>query len=509
MRVLVTGATGYVGGRLVPALLAAGHAVRVLARDPLRVAGRPWAARVEVVQGDVLAPATLGAAVAGVEAAFYLVHSMAGAGSFEERDLAAAEHLARAAEAAGVARVVYLGGLGDASRGRLSPHLASRQATGERLRRCGPPVTELRAGIVVGSGSLSFEMIRHLTERLPVMICPRWVFNRTQPIAIADVIRYLVAALETPASAGQVIEIGGADAPSYRDMMLQYARRRGLRRLVIPVPVLTPRLSSHWIHWLTPIPVDVARPLVEGLRTDVVVTSDLARRLFPDIRPCTYAEAVDRAVAALDGGDVDTWWSDALASSVRDRRPVVLSAQEGVVRERRELDVAAPAGAVFRAFTGLGGERGWLCMDWLWRLRGLMDRALGGVGLRRGRRDPDALRPGDAVDFWRVEDVAQDACLRLRAEMRLPGRAWLEFRALPEAGGRTRLVQTAYFAPRGLAGLAYWWASYPFHVLMFSRMVRRIGERALRIAAGTEPPAAARRRALTAALRAGPPGPGR
>lgn len=488
MRVLVTGATGYVGGRLVPVLLTAGHEVRVLARDPTRVAGRAWAGQVEVVQGDVLDPETLGPALAGVDAAYYLVHSMAaGAGSFEERDLVAAESFARAAKAARVGRIVYLGGLGDASRGKLSPHLASRQATGERLREHGPPVTELRAGIIVGSGSLSFEVIRYLTERLPIMVCPRWAFNRIQPIGIADVIRYLVAGLAAQASVGQVIEVGGADVLSYRDMMMRYAHRRGLRRLIIPVPVLTPRLSSHWLHWLTPISIDIARPLVEGLRTDVVVESDLARRLFPDIETVTYAQALDRAVASLERGDIDSSWSDALASSVRDRTPVVLSTQEGMVIERRELDLVAPADAVFRSFTGLGGERGWLYMDWLWQLRGLIDRALGGVGLRRGRRDPDVLRPGDAVDFWRVEDVERDALLRLRAEMRLPGRAWLEFRAMPAAGGHTRLVQTAYFAPRGLSGFAYWWACYPFHKLMFSRMVQRIGERAMRIAAGTEP----------------------
>ncbi len=487
MRVLVTGATGYVGGRLVPALLGAGHVVRVLARDPARVAGRSWAGQVEIVQGDALDPDTLGPAVAGIDAAYYLIHGMAETRSSGGRDLAAAGNFARAAKVAGVERIVYLGGLGDASRGKPARHLASRRSTGDRLRELGPPVTELRAGLIVGAGSLSFEMTRYLAERSPVVVCPRWASHRTQPIGIADVLRYLVATLEAQGSAGQTIELGGADVLRYRDMIMAYAHRRCLHRLVLPAPLLGPRLSSHWIHWLTPISIDLALPLLEGLRTAAVVKSDLARRLFPAIRPLTYAQSLDEALAALDRGDVASSWSDALASSVRDRRPVALRTRAGLVLERRELDVAAPAGAVFRSFTGLGGERGWLYLDGLWRIRGLMDRALGGVGLRRGRRDPDVLRPGDAVDFWRVEEVEADSLLRLRAEMRLPGRAWLEFRALPAAGGHTRLVQTAYFAPRGLAGFAYWWCFYPFHKVMFSRMAQRIGERALRLAAEREP----------------------
>jgi uncharacterized protein YbjT (DUF2867 family) len=486
VQILVTGATGYVGGQLVPRLLAAGHRVRVLARDPARLAGRSWASAVEAMRGDVLDPASLPSALAGVDAAYYLVHSMGSSGAFEERDVTAAANFGNAAKAAGVARVVYLGGLGDDSKERLSSHLASRQSTGERLRATGPPVTEFRAAVIVGAGSLSFELVRYLTERLPVMICPRWVTTRIQPIAIDDVIEYLARALDVPASAGRIVEIGGADVITYRDMILGYARARGLRRHLISVPVLTPRLSSYWVHAVTPIPTRIARPLIEGLGTEVVARGDLARQLFPEVRPLPYAEALRAALANLDRGQLESTWSDALASSAGDVPPVLLTTQEGMILERRQLEVRAPAAAVFRSFTGLGGRRGWLYGTWLWWLRGLVDRAVGGVGLRRGRRDPDALRPGDALDFWRVEEVRPDALLRLRAEMRVPGRAWLEFRVTPVGHDHATLVQTAYFAPRGLAGHAYWYVLYPLHAVIFSKLASRVAERARRIASGAE-----------------------
>lgn len=478
LRVLVTGATGYVGGRLVPRLLAAGHRVRVLARDPERLAGRRWAGEVEAVRGDLLAPETLGAALQGIDAAFYLVHSMDEKPGFEERDLRAAGNFAAAARAAGVKRIIYLGGLGDEGSG-LSPHLASRQATGRRLAEAGVPVTELRAGVIVGSGSLSFEIVRNLTERLPAMLCPRWVRERIQPIAIRDVLAYLVAALEVPASAGAVVEIGGADVLSYGDMMLGYARLRGLRRWLIPVPLLTPGLSSHWIHWTTPVPKGIARPLVEGLRSEVVAHTERARALFPGIVPLGYEEACRQALLRTEPGDTETRWTDALWTSLRDDRPVLLASEQGLLIERRQVEVRAPAEALFRAFSGLGGDRGWLYADWAWQARGLLDRMLGGVGLRRGRRDPDALRPGDAVDFWRVEAVEPPSLLRLRAEMRVPGLAWLQFEAHPTPSGSS-LVQTAFFEPRGLGGLAYWYALYPIHALIFSGMARRLGARAER-----------------------------
>jgi uncharacterized protein YbjT (DUF2867 family) len=476
VRLLVTGATGYVGGQLVPRLVAAGHAVRVLARDPRRVAGRAWAGSVEVAAGDALRPETLAPAFDGVEAAYYLVHAMGSQPGFEARDLAAAERFGAAARAAGVRRIVYLGGLGDAGSSDLSPHLASRHATGERLRASGVPVTELRAAVIVGAGSVSFEMIRYLTERLPVMLCPRWVYRRIQPIGIDDALAYLVAALEAPAHGSPVVEIGGADALTYREMMLGYARARGLRRRLVAVPVLTPSLSSHWVHWVTPIPAGIARPLIEGLRSEVVVRSALARELFPAIRPASYEDALRAALASVERGSLETRWSDALASSAGDRAPAVLEDREGLVRERRELPVVASAEALFAAFSGLGGEQGWP-LDALWRARGALDRLAGGVGLRRGRRHPRELRVGDALDFWRVEAIEPGRLLRLRAEMKVPGRAWLEFEAAPDGGG-ARLVQTALFAPRGLGGHAYWWTLYPIHAAIFSAMARAIARRA-------------------------------
>ncbi len=472
--ILVTGATGYVGGRLVPRLLAAGRRVRCLARDPERLKGRDWAEQVEVVAGDVLAPSSLPAAFEGVDVAYYLVHSMAAGQGFHGRDLAAARAFGAAAARAGVRRIVYLGGLGDPA-ADLSRHLRSRQETGEALRESGVPVTEFRAAVVVGAGSISFEMIRYLTERLPVMVCPQWVYTRVQPIAVADLLDYLVAALDTPASAGRIVQVGGADVLTYGKMMEGYAHVRRLRRRLVPVPVLTPRLSSFWVHLVTPIPGVVARPLIEGLRNETVVRDGSAAELFPSIRPVAYEEAVRRAVAHLEARDVETAWSDALVTSQGDRAPVTLGVREGLQLERRQAHVAAAPDDVFAVVAQLGGDAGYLVYDWAWELRGAVDRLVGGVGLRRGRRDPVELRPGDALDFWRVETVEPGRLLRLRAEMKVPGRAWLEFETRPEGEG-TRLVQTAYFAPRGVAGLLYWYALYPAHRRIFSGMIHALAD---------------------------------
>jgi uncharacterized protein YbjT (DUF2867 family) len=471
--VLITGATGYVGGRLLPRLLEAGYRVRCLVRDPARLQGRPWLEQVEVVKGDVLKPATLASAMQGVDTAYYLIHSMSGSADFHQRDLTAAQDFGDAARAAGVQNIIYLGGLGDPD-ADLSPHLRSRQKTGGALREAGVPVTEFRAAIIVGSGSVSFEMIRYLTERIPVMICPRWVYTRVQPISIRNVLEYLVAALETPVSRGEIIEIGGSNVLTYGDMMMDYAEVRGLHRVLLPVPVLTPRLSSHWVHWMTPIPADIARPLIQGLRNEVIVRDDKARRLFPSIQPIDYQTSVRLALTSLEASQVETAWSDALVTSQGDESPVVLTTQDGMIIEQRQRLVQATPAVVYRAFTGLGGERGWLYANWAWRLRGVQDRLIGGVGLRRGRRHPNDVRAGDALDFWRVEAVEPDRMLRLRAEMKVPGDAWLQFEARSQSEGETLLLQTAFFAPKGLSGFLYWYLLYPIHGLIFSGMIRNL-----------------------------------
>jgi uncharacterized protein YbjT (DUF2867 family) len=470
---MVTGATGYIGGRLVPRLLDLGYHVRVLVRDKSRLQGRAWAEAVDVLVGDVFQPDTLVPALTGVQAAFYLIHSMSGSDDFHDRDLVAARNFGQAAKEAGVGQIIYLGGLGDPE-ADLSEHLSSRQATGEALTQSGVPVTEFRAAIIVGSGSISFEMIRYLTERIPVMICPKWVYTRVQPIAIEDVLEYLTAALETQESLGRIIEIGGSDVLTYGDMMKGYADVRGLQRKLISVPVLTPRLSSYWVHWMTPVPASITRPLVEGLRNEVIVRDPVAQTIFPEIEPVGYSTAVKQALTSLETGQVETRWTDAVVSSVGHQAPVVLTTLEGMLIERRQLEVSASPQTVYERFTQLGGEVGWLYFDWAWRLRGALDRLIGGVGLRRGRRDPVEIRVGDAIDFWRVEQIVPGEKLRLRAEMKVPGGAWLEFEAIPARKRRTQLVQTAFFAPKGLFGLLYWYALYPLHGLIFSGLIKAL-----------------------------------
>ena len=475
--ILVTGATGYIGGRLVPRLVEQGRRVRVLVRSRARALSRPWADQVEVAVGDVLNPQSLSQALEGVDTAYYLVHSMSKGGDFHELDIQAARMFGEAAAKAGVKRIIYLGGLGVAD-ANLSPHLRSRQETGQALRESGVSVTEFRSGIVVGTGSISFEMIRYLVERLPVMVCPRWVYSRIQPIAVDDLLDYLVAALDTPESRDRTIEIGGKDVTTYKGLMLGYAEARGLRRLLLPVPVLTPRLSSYWVHWFTPIPAGITVALVEGLRNDVVVTNEHARSLFPHIRPRDYASAIGKVLEDLDEGRIDTSWSDTAGAISDQTGPVRLESRHGMIIERRRQVVAVPAEAVYRTFTGIGAERGWYFANWAWRVRGMIDRMLGGAGLRRGRRHPDDLRIGDVLDFWRVEDLEVGRSVRLRAEMKLPGRAWLNYEVRNAPDGSTHLEQTAAFIPKGLMGLVYWYGLYPLHAWVFRGLIREIARRA-------------------------------
>lgn len=472
-KVLVIGATGYVGGRLVPRLRAEGYAVRCMARDPRKLEGRGWG-EVEVVRGDVLDPESLAGAVRGCSVLYYLVHSMgAGEGSFEERDRKGAENTARAAAGAGVERIVYLGGLGRRT-ADLSPHLRSRNEVGSVLAAGPVPVTEFRAAMVIGSGSASFEMMHALVNRLPVMTAPKWVSTRSQPVAVADVLRYLVECPSVPASAGTVIDIGGPDILTYREMMLRFARLLGLRRWIIVVPVLTPRLSSLWINFVTPIPASLARPLVEGLKSEMVCENDLASRLFP-WETTGFDDAVARALARVREMRVETRWSDAAVPA--EEEPLGAEHSQ-LLSDVRRLEVPLPAAAVARSFCSIGGTNGWYYGDVLWEVRGFIDRLIGGVGLRRGRRHPTELVAGEALDFWRVEKVVPGELLLLRAEMKVPGRAWLEFRAESTGPSTCTLTQTARFYPRGVWGLLYWYSVYPVHLLVFGGMARAVVRRA-------------------------------
>jgi uncharacterized protein YbjT (DUF2867 family) len=478
--VLVTGSTGYVGGKLAPRLLTEGYAVRALVRDRHRVADRPWSSGVEIVEADVLEPATLPPAFEGIHTAYYLIHNMSAGDDFHQRDLRAAANFAAAAREAGVQRIIYLGGLGDPE-DALSPHLASRQATGAALRDQGVPVTEMRAGVIVGTGSTSFEMVRYLTERIPVMICPSWVYTRIQPISIEDCVDYLVQALEQPASAGEVIEIGGSDILTYGEMMTEYAKERGLRRMLLPVPVLTPRLSSLWVNLVTPISAAIARPLIDGLRNEVIVRTDQAKQLFPRIKPVDYRTAVRAALNEL-GPDPSTPIGDLTQKPAPSTTE--LAWRNGTIYEQRSSEIQASPRQVFEVLNDMGGSNGWLYANWAWQLRGALDRLLGGPGLRREMKGSGELRPGAILDFWTVEIADADHLLRLRAETKLPGLAWLEYEIRSEP---TLLIQTAAFTPKGLLGVAYWYALYPVHRLIFAGLLRKLAEKAQKLALQTQP----------------------
>lgn len=466
--ILLTGATGYVGGRLLHALEEAGYRVRCLSRHPEALSQRV-APTTEVVKGDVLDPASLARAMVGVHTAYYLVHSMASANSFEAEDRLAANAFALAARDAGVNRIIYLGGLGSGS--ELSAHLRSRQEVGRILRESGVPTIEFRAAIVIGSGSASFEMVRALVEKLPVMITPRWVTTSTQPIAIEDVIAYLKQAVDFKINVSRIVEIGGADRVTYLDLMKEYARQRGLKRWMIPVPVLSPRLSSLWLALVTPVYARVGRELVESLRNETIVKDRSANDLF-SIRPLGYREALKRALANEDREFAETRWSDAFSS-------IGAAHQWGGAKfgrrmvDSRSVHVPFLPAIAFRPIERLGGKTGWYYGNWLWRIRGLLDLLFGGAGMRRGRRDPERLLAGDTLDFWRVEAIQRNHLLRLAAEMRLPGRAWLQFEI--EANGLGSLVrQTAIFDPVGVLGQLYWYLLYPMHQFVFAGMLRGI-----------------------------------
>ncbi|MEV4120734.1 SDR family oxidoreductase [Micromonospora sp. NPDC049645] len=483
MRCLVTGATGYIGGRLTPLLLADGHTVRCLARRAVRLRDVPWASAAEIVEGDLSRPETLAAAFADVDVAYFLVHSL-GRPDFEAADRTAATNFATAARTAGVRRIVYLGGPEPASDAEVpSPHLRSRAEVGRILLDSGVPTAVLRAAVIIGSGSASFEMLRYLTERLPAMVTPRWVRNRIQPIAVRDVLRYLAGCVELPAEVNRGFDIGGPDVLTFQDMMQRYARVAGLRRrVIVPVRPLTPSLSSHWVGLITPVPNKIARPLVESLVHEAVAHEHDIARYVPDPPEglTSFDEAVALALAKVRDAQVETRWSTASGPDApAEPLPSDPDWSGGTAyTDVRERAVDAPPAALWRVVEGVGGEHGWYSFPLAWSIRGWLDRLVGGVGLRRGRRDPHRLQVGEALDFWRVEEIVPGELLRLRAEMRLPGRAWLEMRVLPADGGRSRYQQRAVFLPRGLAGHAYWGSVAPFHAVVFGGMARNIARNA-------------------------------
>jgi len=471
--ILLTGATGYVGGRLLSRLQQQQIRVRCLTRRPEALRDRV-AATTEVVQGDVFDADSLAAAFEGVDTAYYFVHSMGDNRDFESQDRIAAENFAKAATQAGVRRLVYLGGLGNPDE-KLSKHLRSRQETGDILRAHHSQVIEFRASIVIGSGSLSFEMIRALSERLPIMICPRWVQVKAQPIAIEDLLAYLLATLDLLSAGSQVFEIGGPDQVSYGEIMREYARQRGLTRWMIPVPLLTPYLSSLWLGLVTPLYARIGRKLVESLRNPTLVSNNLAETVFA-IRPRTVQQAIERALVNEDQEFAETRWSDALSAAGQTRSWGGDRYGSRLV-DSRTITVAVSPEQAFAPIRRIGGQTGWYYGNWLWSLRGFLDLLIGVVGVRRGRRDPENLHVGEPLDFWRVEIFEPPFCLRLKAEMKLPGRAWLEFDVPPCDPGR-KIRQIAIFAPIGLAGLLYWYGIYPLHQFVFAGMLRNLARAA-------------------------------
>ena len=487
LTVLVTGATGYIGGRLIPRLLAEGHTVRAVTRDAGRLRDVPWVDEVEVVQADVLDADQLSEALTGVDVAYYLVHSIGSGAAFEETDRIAAQTFAGAARGAQVSRIVYLGGLVPKGQ-QLSPHLRSRLEVGDILLASGVPTTVLQAAVILGSGSASFEMLRYLTERLPAMITPRWVRTRIQPIAVRDVLRYLVGSATMPPELSRRFDIGGPDILTYIEMMQRYAAVAGLRRrIIVPVPMLSPRLSAHWVNVVTPVPAAIAKPLVRSLINEVVCSERDIATYVPDppggLLP--FDAAVGLALQRVRDAAVETRWSSAAwPGAPSDPLPTDPQWAGGSLYEdlRRTPVIADPAD-LWRVVEGIGGENGWYSFPLAWAVRGLLDRLAGGVGLRRGRRDPRHLYVGESLDFWRVEEIVPERMLRLRAEMKLPGAAWLELGVETTTAGRTEFVQRALFHPRGLAGHLYWWSVAPFHGIVFGGMARNITGAAERAAA--------------------------
>lgn len=479
--ILVTGASGYVGGRLVRNLASDNFNLRVLVRDKNKIQDQPWARGVEIIEGNANSPEDLMRALKGVHTAYYLLHSINLGKDFDEIESEMARNFAKAAENQSVKQIIYLGGI--ANDENRSQHLASRMNTGAQLASGKVPVLELRAGIIIGSGSASFEMLRHLTHRLPIMTTPKWVSNRTQPISIRDVLYYLKNAAQLENPVNKIFDIGGPEVLTYAQMMQKFAKLSGLRkRWIIQVPVLSPKLSSLWIGFVTPVPTSLARPLVESLISEVVADPKKSIDLVipkPTEGLLNVETAITLALSRIAERDVETRWSDATFPTAPWQKAQSDPdwAGEMILRDSREIFTNKSVASVWEKIEEIGGDNGWYGSDWLWYLRGLLDRFFGGVGLRRGRRDPKTLRVGDSLDFWRVEVLEKEHRLKLYAEMILPGKAWLEF-SVDEVGGKTRVIQEASFAPRGLGGQLYWYSVLPLHVFIFPTMLRNIVKKA-------------------------------
>jgi len=481
MKVLVTGATGYVGGRLVPKLLEQGYSVRVLAREPHRLDGVPWHDDVEIIQGDLQVRSDVARAVSAVDVVYYLVHSMSSAGDFEVIERRVATLVAEEAKSAQVKRIVYLGGLHP--KGKLSRHLGSRKEVGEILLASGVPTIALQAGVIIGSGSASFEMIRHLTEILPAMPAPKWVRNKIQPIAIRDVLHYLVKSAELPPEINRALDIGGPDVFRYFELMNGYAKEAGLKeRLILALPVLSPWLASQWVNLVTPIPRSLAVPIIESLLHDAVMKNhDIDDVIPPPAEGLTgFRRSVELALVRMRSGEVETSWRNTeVIGAPSDPLPSDPEwAGHTVYTDSREVTVAAPSDELWKVVESIGGDNGWYSLPVAWAARGLLDKLVGGVGLRRGRRDPNKLVTGDALDFWRVEKIERGTFLRLRAEMKLPGLAWLEYTVTPVSEDHSTLSQRAIFFPQGLGGRLYWFAVTPLHGIVFAGMARSMGKAA-------------------------------
>ena len=469
--VLVTGATGYIGRHLIPYLLAQGVCLRCLARDPLRLE-YTWMSQVEMVTGDIMDPETLTRALEGVSTAYYLIHSMASGRDYVERDLAAARSFASAASRAGVEKIIYLGGLADPNT-QIGQHMLSRIQTGQALRQGSVPVIEFRASVIIGPGSISFEMIRYLTEQFPVLVGPRWLTNRAQPVAIQNVLDYLLAALTSPASESKIYEIGGPDMMTYAETMLVYARLRGLKRKLLIFPVLPLGLMAFFVDKLTPVPSSIARPLIDSMRAESIVHNTAARQDFPQIRLLDYQASVTAALDKLSPEHIEP----ALYGGAQS---VIIIKDEGFFIDHSCTSLDLKPEFIYQAVSGLGGKRGWLYLNWLWQLRGLLDRWLGGPGMR-GRQDENALQVGAIVDFYRVETLEPGRMLRLQADLKAPGAGWMEWRLRPRPEGDVQLLQTAFFAPKGITGFLYWYLLYPVHRLIYAGLLKAIARRAQEI----------------------------